>query len=295
MVGALVLPRAVPPEAIPLPRVDARALAATEGADHGLAQAARRDGLAPDLRVLGTAIRDFNILHTLEATTSEITKARAAVDKAVPEALAATGAAGLVALRAVQTEAFLDELRRYEASGEESDELKALAGAFIARISDAGWTDGHKVLMDPSQRRVAFKLAWNTSIQLEHDPALAPTRDELRVLYTFYLMHPHVGETARIAFAAARAAVHDPQLCETISGHERAAIEDWRLDKVRRLGQIDPDYPTAYAVGVVQWKRGAYGESAKAFQDFLSARPSGPLSLRARNHELAALAADRDF
>jgi hypothetical protein len=149
--------------------------------------------------------------------------------------------------------------------------------------------------MDASQRRVAYKLAWNTVVELEHAPGLAPTLDELRALYAFYLVHPHVSETGRIAYATARASAHDPQICETIAGHERASIEDWRLEKVRRLGQIDPDYPTAYAVGVVQWKRGAYGPSAKAFQEFLTAHPTGPLSLRARNHAMAALAADREF
>jgi hypothetical protein len=195
----------------------------------------------------------------------------------------------------VQTEGFIDELGRYETSGEESEELKALAGDFVGRIADAGWTDGHVVLMGASERRVAYKLAWNNVVQLEHAPALAPALDELRALYTFYLLHPHLGETARIAFAAARASAHDPQLCETIAGHERAAIEDWRLDKVKRIGQLDPEYPTAYAIGVVQWKRGAYGASAKAFQEFLSTHPTGPLALRARNHALAALSADQNF
>src|SRR4051812_49923189 len=60
VLGALVLPRAVPPEEVPAPSIDGRALASARDADRVLAERARREPLPAAVRALGSAIREFN-------------------------------------------------------------------------------------------------------------------------------------------------------------------------------------------------------------------------------------------
>ena len=39
----------------------------------------------------------------------------------------------------------------------------------------------------------------------------------------------------------------------------------WRAEKIKRLGTIDPSYPTAYALGVVYFRAARYDLSADSF------------------------------
>ena len=120
-------------------------------------------------------------------------------------------------------------------------------------------------------------------------PELAPTLDEERVLYTFFLRAPHAPEAVRARFDAARRGARDAAACRAIDEGERMAAEAWRATKIRALGAIDPAYPTPFALGVALQRAGEAPAASAAFRAWLDAHPDGPWTLRARNHLRAAL------
>jgi hypothetical protein len=245
------------------------------------------------VRALGSAIRAFHTLEARDASLAEIQRARVAVDSALTEVIAG-GADPLVRLRAVQLDAFVAELRRFEATGDESDELRALAGAFVRRMRLEGWCKDHVLAMNETVRRVLFKQMFDAFIGLEGNKDLEPSLDEQRALYAFFLSHAHPGVAARDALAAARRGATEPKQCEAIAEGERVATEAWRLERVRRLAAIDPTYPAAYARGIVEYRRGSYGAAAESFRQWLEAHPNGPWALRAQSYWRAAVDKERE-
>jgi len=291
VLGLLLVPRHCAPESVPLPIPDARALARAASADRDLADRVRRDPLPGPVRALGSAIRDF---HALEADGDrrDLGRARQAVDAALIEALS-EGSDRLIQLRAAQTEAFLDEIRRFEASGEESTELRALAGAFVRSMTYDGWCKGHVLLPRGPELRAMFKQMWNAFIGLETKKEFALSLDEQRALYAFYLSHAHPSKGMREAIESARRGARDAKACEALVEAEALATESWQLDHVARLAVIDSEYPADYARGVASYRRGDYGASASAFRRWLRDHPEGPFALRAQNYLRAAADADR--
>jgi hypothetical protein len=301
VLGVLLLPRRATPEAVPLPQADVHQLAATRAADHELAEQARRAPLPGAVRALGSAVREF---HGLEAQASDepgvaprLYDAKHAVDQALIDALAgsndARGLEPLRELRAVQLETFLDEIARFEQSGEQSPELRAVAGGFVRSMTVEGWCDGRTLAPHDDALRAMFKQMWNAFLGLEARPELALTLDEQRALYAFYIGHAHAPKTTRDALASARRGARDDAACKAIDEADRAATEGWRLERIRRVAAIDPAYPADYARGVASWRRGDYGASAQAFRAWLRAHPDGPLALRAQNYLRAAAATER--
>jgi hypothetical protein len=292
VLGLLLAPRGASPEGVPLPIADSRAIDRVVSADHALADRARREPLPGQVRALGSAIRDFHALEARDTDMRAIGDARRAVDSALIEVLRA-GKDPLLELRAVQLEAFLDEVRRFEATGKESTELQALAGGFVRSMTHEGWCDG-RVLAPTSQvLRVMFKQMWNALLGLSGVKDLDPTVDEQRTLYAFYLSHPHPSRAMRDAIASAHRGARDAKTCQALVEAERSAVEAWRLERIARLAELDPDYPADYARGVVTFRRGDYAASATAFRKWLGRHPDGPLTLRTQNYLRAAADADR--
>jgi hypothetical protein len=291
LVGALMVPRSGPPDATPLPMIDGRELARIVAHDDELAAHARREQLPGEVRALGSAIREFNIGEARGAEETAIAQTRRALDEAT--SLAVTkGIGALVELRALQLDEFLAEVRRFEQTGKESDELLALGGSFVLRMRLAGWCDDqNQIALDDSQRRAAFKATWAALINQEARPELRLALDETRALYTLYLQHPHASEALRVQLESARRAAKDPRACADLALQEVHAIEDWRLDKIRKLGQLDPTYPSAYAIGITHFRRSQYPAAAEAFRTWLHEHPSGPYALRARNYLKASVEA----
>ncbi|HEX3343886.1 MAG TPA: hypothetical protein VHS09_04900, partial [Polyangiaceae bacterium] len=182
---------------------------------------------------------------------------------------------------------------RFEASGEETPELQALAGAFIRSLTVEGWCEGHDVAPDDDALRTMFKEMWNGFLGLTGAPEMALALDEQRALYAFYLSHAHPPKTMREALAAARRGARDATACTAIAEAERAATESWRLERITRLAAIDPSYPADYARGVASYRRGDFGASAQSFRGWLREHPEGPLALRAQNFLRAASSAER--
>lgn len=292
VLGALLLPRRGAPESVPLPVADRAVLARVVAADTELAERARRDPLPGAVRALGSAVRAFHALEARDAESRELFDARRAVDTALVDALRG-GIEPLVSLRAVQLDGFLSEVHRFEATGERSAELDALAGGFVRSLTQEGWCDGHVVAPDPMVLRVMFKHMWDAFLGLDGRTELGPTLDEERVLYAFYLSHAHPSKHMREAITAARRGAHDQRSCTALDEAERAATEAWRLEHIARLAAIDPSYPADYARGVANFRRGDYGASVTAFESWLQSHPDGPLYLRAQAFLRAAAAADR--
>jgi hypothetical protein len=284
--GLLLLPRRGAPDDVPLPIPDPAALAHAASVDRDLAARARSEPLPAPVRALGSAIRAY---HALEAGQSraELTRARTAVDSALVEALA-VGDDALLRLRAVELESFLAELRRFESSGVESDELAAVAGAFVRSMKMAGWCDGRTLVPTEPALRTLFKEMWDAFLGLEGRPGFAPALDEQRAAYALYLSSPHPSPAMRAAIESARRGARDANACEGVREAEHVATEEWRIERIRRLAAIDPSYPAAYAHGIASYRRGDYRTASVAFQTWLADHPEGPLSLRARSFLRAA-------
>jgi hypothetical protein len=283
--GLLLLPRRGWPDDVPLPIPDPAGLARAADVDRDLAARARSEPLPGPVRALGSALRAY---HSLEPgqSTPELTHARAAVDAARMEAVA-SGDEPLLRLRAVQLEGFLAEIRRFEATGVESDELAALAGGFVRSMRAAGWCDGHTLVPREPALRALFKEMWDSFLGLE-GPRFEPGLDEQRAAYALYLASPHPSAGMRAAIESARRGARDADACEGVREAERNATEQWRIERIRRLAAIDPEYPAAFARGVASYRRAEYRDASTAFQTWLAAHPEGPLSLRARSFLRAA-------
>lgn len=290
---ALMTRHAVPPGDVPLPALDLRALAVTEAADDARAATAARTGLPGETRALGSAIRDFDAAEAKGGDRSAMLALHDAILRALPDAMA-KGPDALLTLRAAQTTIFVRELAAFEKTGHESDELLAVAGPFVSRMRDAGWVEGDHVAMDVHARRAAYKTAWNAIVGVDVTDAFALTLDESRALYMFYLAHPHVGERDKQTIDLAREGAKTEKVCRTIELRERQALEAWRLEKIEKLGRIDPTYPLAYARGVAHYRLGMSESAVRDFQFWLDNHPDGPWTLRARNQlEGAAALTDR--
>jgi len=89
----LLLPRAAPPDLVPLPIADDSALNRAATHDRELAAAAAREPLPSAVRALGSALRAFHVLEARgDASVLELTQARSEVDSALADAQAAGSA-----------------------------------------------------------------------------------------------------------------------------------------------------------------------------------------------------------
>lgn len=288
----LMMPRATAPETVPLPRVDVRALADVARTDDARAAAAEAERLPTDVLAVGSAVRAFNVVEARGGDEVARIDARRRIDAAVRELARRSGfEEDLLALRAVQMRRFLDAVTHWERTGETSDDFEDLARAFVERATDAGWVVDRRVVLTETERRVAFKTVWNALVGANTSPGFELTLDEQRALHALYIRHPHPPESSRLALEAERRAATTAEACAKANAEHRRQTELWRADKIRRLGAIDPSYPTLYALGVAYYRAGRYDLSAEAFTTFLDDRPDGAYALRARNHLKAALAA----
>ncbi len=292
ILAALLFPHDAAPADVPLPDLDMRRLVTTERADDARAAHAAT-GLPAEVRALGDAVRAFNTTEWKDPPRAPWPELRASVDDARRLALEKGGEEALLDLRAAQLVRFLDEVRAWRKTGKESEELAAVGGAFIRRMTISGYVTGSALALGDRELRVAFKLKWNAVARFEDKPAFQPTLDELRALYTFYLLYPHPSEGARETIAAARKNARTKADCDALDAGEQIAIEQWRLDKIEKLSRLDASYPESYARGVALYRAAKFDDSARAFEEWLRLHPDGPLTLRARNHLRAAVSASR--
>lgn len=278
--GALLaLPRAATPEDLPSPSVDERALTQilAQDRDRALALAPELErevaGVTPptlyDLRALGQAIREYGLTDASPDRDDFIVKRKTELADAVVRALP-LGEEKLLALRAYEMALFLREVRRWEQTRVESEDLKALGGPFIGMLERNGWLRNGRIVPDEKVRAILFKRRWNEITGLTEGP-FALTVEEQRAFYRFLLTYPSPLPGMR----------GDEVDCR--------AVDQWRLRKVNELAQIDPGYPADLARGVLLFRLGSHAAAADAFRKHLAQHPEGPHALRARNYLLAAV------
>jgi hypothetical protein len=291
----LMMPRATIPRDIPLPAVDGAALSRTVAADRARAQAARDERLPTDVLAVGSALRELNAAQAKDTTKIgidvEVARARAKLDLALAGARREGVRDDLLELRALQTEEFLTEVSRFEATGQESKDLVEIAGAFIRRVRESGWLEGNHVLLDEVQRRVSYKIVWNAIVGVSKDPDFLPTKDEERALYTLYIERPHPPDSQRQGLEVQEREATTDAACRRAEENRTRATELWRAEKIRALGALDATYPGEYALGVAYFRAGRYESSVDAFEAYVQRHPDGPFALRARNHLKAAIEA----
>lgn len=288
---ALMMPRATVPDAVPLPTVDTKALSQVMRADDARVARAKAARLPTDVLGLGSAIRASQaVAMNAEANEHDAQEAQVMLDEA-RRILAGRQdwQEDVLTLRAVQMTAFLDALASYERTGQTTKDLDELGGGFVRRMRSSGWAEGNRIVLDGSQRRAIFKTVWNALAGVDGLDAFALTLDEQRALYTHYISRPYAGESAQRTLDALRRDAKTADQCARAAVDDRRSREMWRAEKIKRLGMIDPSYPTAYALGVAYYRGGRYDLSSDAFRAWIEAHPDGPLASRARNHLKAAL------
>jgi tetratricopeptide (TPR) repeat protein len=283
----LAVPRPVPPWDLPQPEIRPGALAAIERADGARARDAAAQAQAGtldyDVRLLGDAIRAFGRAESSEnALEMEQTHHRAV--EAAHRAIARSPDA-VSALRAYQARAFVQEMHAFERTGAASNDLMELGGSYVRSVEAYGWYDRavRRLAPDDAVLATMYKKRWNELTDLK-GPALAVTLDEERVLYRFLLARPALA-FVQLPASAAPAVVRARAIADQVAANEK------RLQKIRDLAAIDPEYPRAFAEGVVLYRLGRFEAAAVAFQRHLEAFPDGPWTLRAQNHLKAALEA----
>jgi TolA-binding protein len=268
-----------------------RALSEVMRADDARVARARSTRLPSDVLGLGSAVRAIQAVQlNAESTENDLATAQTMLEEA-RRILSGRNdwEEEVLALRALQMTTFLEELARYEQTGETTKELEELGGGFVRRMRSSGWADGNRVLLDEPQRRAIFKTVWNALAGVDGIDAFALKLDEQRALYTLYIGKPYAGEASQRTLEALRRDATSPDQCARAAIDDRRAREMWRAEKIKRFGMIDPSYPTTYALGVTYYRGGRYDLSSDAFRAFIDAHPDGPYGARARNHLKAAL------
>lgn len=308
----LAVPRPVDPVDLPEPRIDLRALQAVARADEALAAGADQARLDVDVLELGTAIFAYG---EADATGDDLAlgRARRRVLDAAQRAVR-VGAPALLALRAHHLRSFLQEIRRWERTGEESVKLRQLAGGFLRAIRRNGWATGlapaapadrpaspsasppdrgaplererPRLLMDQAVLSASFKKHWSEVTGLQGE-LFALTLDEARAFYRFVLQHPSRPQEIAASAGAPGPAAISAELA-------RASAAQYRLKKLDELGAIDPSFPVHLARGVELYQLKRYPQAVEAFRRHLEASPDGPLTLRAQNYLRAALGRARE-
>ena len=286
--AALLFPRAVVPVRGPLPVPDRAVLAAEATLDDDRAQRAGASPLPAAVRELGGALRAWNGLafRDDDEVEHEAHVQALRLGALAREVRLAHGDEPILALRALQTAAFLREIAHFEATGDETDELRALAGNVVPRMQSIGWIDGHRSNVAAGTWRVLYRSLWNRATGVASEPAFAISLDDEREVMRLQLVHPHAPESERPILAAERAAAKSAEACRALALHEAEAVDRWRLEKVEAWAHRDPSYPASYARGVLLFRTGRFAEAARAFAD-VRAR-GGAFAERAFFHEHAS-------
>ncbi len=251
------VPRAAPPDRLPMPRVDINALAQDAQADRERVATLASTPLPFDIRSIGEAVRNYG-----DAV------AKKDVDRAVGSLREARGLArrhrdepALLTLRAVQTKLFLEALRRFESTGKPDQELTELGERFAHKAKESGWVRADGTLVPTEhERRVMFQIRWAELLDVRKDKAFAPSANQLRAYYGFLLAHP-----------------------------EKGTPSEARIAVVTAIERVDLAYPGLFARGVLFYRAGRFDLAERAFRGHLMKQP-GSLRLRAQNHLAAAIA-----
>jgi len=255
----LVVPRDVPPELVPPPRIDRPEQRQAADVETRRAESARA-GLPLEIRSVGEAVRRQG--RAAYAAPELSTQVSAQLRRLGAEALAHQGPERLLELRALQTELFMAAIASRPA--EPSSEAIELAGGLLLAGKGQGWLEPPPLGADDDELATLYRMYWSQAVGLLAHP-FAPTLNEWRVYFRFLLGRP------------------TPEA-------DRAGDLRRKLEYVAALASHDQEYPAHLARGVLLYQSGAPIESAIELRQHLERSPDGPWSLRARNY-LAACGA----
>jgi hypothetical protein len=160
------------------------------------------------------------------------------------------GTRPILQLRALQCALLTAAIRQWQVTGEISEDLIELGGDLPSVIKTS-----RESLTEAERWALALKR-WTSLAGLTKNLEFQPSREiELTQLRFFY----H----------------HPPDADDTF---------DARVRILNRYGQLDPAYPSNYALGVLMAQSGRIGAAASFFAKQLELHPDGPFALRARNH-----------
>jgi hypothetical protein len=256
----LAAPRATEPLVLPLPEPHRSTIERARADDRARVEQVREKGLSFAARSVGEALRRFG--GAVAQKSVDAPRLLSALRSLAKDELRADTGRPLLALRAVQTELFVQATHEWERTGRVGTELAELGGDFAELARRSAWLTGQTLVLEDEERALLFRMRWNELTGLGAAPPFADTQDELRERYALLLRHPSGATPA-----------------------ERARHE---LGYVAAVEALDHDFPAMFARGVLLFQAGAYESSVEAFRAHLAAHPDGPWTLRAKNHLLAA-------
>lgn len=248
----------IEPREVPFPRLDQALLAQQSAEQQRLLNEAVAGGLPLEVRAVGELVRR---LGQAEASAStELGALRRRLERQARSVLG-NHVDAMLRLRALQAHMFAEELSRWTGEPPPSAELVALGGTFPNRIAPL-LKRGTR--LPAAELAAAFRVRWTELTRLDQHVRFAPTANDLRL-------------SARLRLRWA----------ETLNGSERGALQ---LQTVQLLGELDAEYPKAFASGVAHYHAREYRAAFDQFALHLKQRPNGPWTLRAQNHATAAAA-----
>jgi hypothetical protein len=261
--AALVVPRKVEPDVIPLPVIDRAEQRERRDLEHGRVEHAQA-GLPLEVRSVGEAFR--RVGQAGFGGTGAADQFRSQLRRLAELARERHGDEKLLELRAVQAELFARALLE-GSGGEPAPALRELGGSFFKLGAARGWFAMGPSAASSDEVRSLFQIYWGETLGWSRRQPYAPTLNEWRVYFRFLLARPPP------------------------DGPDRAGDLQQKLGYVAALAQYDQDYPAHLARGVILYQIGAYPESAVELGQHLSQQPDGRWALRARNYLAACGAA----
>ncbi len=258
-IGVLIVtPRPTQPHVLPMPAVDLRQLRRVEQQETARAFRAKQDGLPQELRIVGEQIRRVG-LH-LARDNAAPNEMLSQLQADTQELLSAARDTQLLELRALQAELFLQAARRWEGAGQPDQDLLELGGQFVS-VATQSWRDSEGYLLhSDDELRLFFRIHWGRLSGVHGHPSFGPSLPELRRYYATNLRLPHA------------------------SGNDEASRAETRLELVRALGAVDPDYPAQLAEGMLSLQVHRPAHALRALSAFISQNKSGRWMRIARNH-----------
>jgi hypothetical protein len=267
LVLAVVAPRPVFPEDIPLPLPQHRELKRLVQQETNRAHLAVQQELPFEVRQVGETFRRYGVA-VASGDKKQASYLHQTLARQVYEARRHSEEL-MLRLRAYQTESFLRELRVLESTGVESVELQELGGEFVQTAREAGWLrprrSGMRLVVDDDVRRILFRKRWNEVLAVSA-PSFRISLDEERAFHAFLLDNP---------IASVPPGADERMRCQ--------AANEYLLRKVTAYGAIDSEYPTDYVRGILLLRLGRHQAALMPLVRFVENNPDGPHTLRARN------------
>jgi hypothetical protein len=260
LAAALVVPRGVDSELLPVPHVDRRELERVVSSERARAHEAESHGLPFEVRAVGESMRQYGRAESSrDPRQAELHQRELA--RRVVMARVVGGDPPLLRLRAAQTLMFVAALDDWELGHAVESELAELGGGFIEKARSSGWFSASGRLdLNLAERMTLFRVRWSELTGLR-DGIFAPSANEWRLYYRFLLEHPEPGADSAAA-----------------------------LRYVRAVQKYDPDYPVLLATGMLELRSGRPARAIEPLTAHLAEKPSGRWRLRAQNQLALALA-----